>query len=565
MTEAAPTPPSSLQGATRLVAFYLPQFHPIPENDASWGMGFTEWTNVTRATALFPGHRQPHLPADLGFYDLRVPEVREQQAALARAYGIHGFCYYYYWFAGRRLLERPLDEVLASGRPELPFCVCWANENWTRRWDGAEHEVLIGQEHTVESDSRFIHDVIPTLRDPRYIRLGGKPVLLVYRPDLLPDSARVTEIWREGCRAQGIPEIHLVAAQTFGCGDPRPLGFDAAAEFPPHGIYAHPITRRVPGLQPGFAGKIYDYRDAVEFGIKRPDEPYHLHRGVMVRWDNTPRRGPHAHIWHHATPEEYERWLRAMIRSSRADPSDDAPIVFINAWNEWAESAYLEPDRDYGHAYLQATRRALLAGSGVPARRTHPGDHEFLSPDELRDRLGEIEEELRRYQRANAYFRAELEARDAMEGSRVALFSPDPPVWLPAGELPRAGRMSVEEIDLWSSAENPAASLGRRIRIAGWTVGDEVDPKDAESSAALILHSCTDDRLYFARVGERTRRADLAMEERGSEVPSGVGFSVTAWCDVVEPGPYEIGMIQRNRSRTVVTMSGQTIRFPDGS
>ncbi|MGH9586930.1 MAG: glycoside hydrolase family 99-like domain-containing protein, partial [Acidobacteriaceae bacterium] len=222
----------------RAIAFYLPQYHPIPENDAWWGKGFTEWTRVVEATRLFHSHCQPQLPEQLGFYDLRVPEVREAQAELARQHGIHGFCYYHYWFNGKRLLERPFTEVLASKRPEFPFCLCWANENWTRRWDGQSQDVLMAQHYSPEGDRAMIRELLPAFRDPRYIRVRGRPLFLVYRAGGLPDPRATAAIWREEAAAAGLPGLYLCRAESLDEAvspqDPTQIGFDAACEFPPH-------------------------------------------------------------------------------------------------------------------------------------------------------------------------------------------------------------------------------------------------------------------------------------------------------------------------------------------
>src|SRR5215472_3086218 len=220
----------------RLIAFYLPQFHPIPENDAWWGEGFTEWSNVKRARPNFVGHLQPHLPAELGYYDLPDANTREAQANLARAYGIHGFCYYYYWFNGRRLLNRPLDEVVQSGRPEFPFCVCWANENWTRRWDGGSEELLVAQEYSPENEQRLIADLLPLFRDPRYTRIDGRPLLLVYRANLRPEPQRATQTFRRAAREAGEAEPYLVMVHLPETPPPGEWGFDADLDFPPHSL-----------------------------------------------------------------------------------------------------------------------------------------------------------------------------------------------------------------------------------------------------------------------------------------------------------------------------------------
>jgi hypothetical protein len=346
----------------KLIAFYLPQFHPIKENDEFWGKGFTEWTNVARAVPNFEGHYQPQIPADFGFYDLRVPEVLENQAELARQYGIYGFCFYYYWFAGRKLLERPLETMLDSGRPGIPFCICWANENWTRRWDGASADILIEQDYSSDLCDQFIRDVIPIMGDRRYIRVGDAPMLLVYRVNLMPNPREVAQRWRAICAEQGIEAIHLCAVQSFGIGDPRQYGFDAAVEFPPHTKRTLIEPRSFPGISPDFGGCLEDYRALVRNQLALPLPSYPLYRGAMPAWDNTPRRGNWARIFVHSTPELYEQWLSVLVRQSCERSAPDR-ILFINAWNEWAEGAYLEPDQELGRARLEATRNGLRRGS----------------------------------------------------------------------------------------------------------------------------------------------------------------------------------------------------------
>ena len=341
----------------KVFAFYLPQFHPIPENDRWWGKGFTEWSRVTRARPQFAGHYQPHLPERLGFYDLRLPEVRARQAALAGAHGIHGFCYYYYRFGAKTLLERPLTEMLASGEPDFPFCLCWANENWTRRWDGGERELLIEQRYGPELDTGLIEDLMPFFRDRRYLRVRGAPVLLVYRPSAIPEPLATTARWRRAAWQQGLPDLHLVAALTFGLQDPKPLGFDAAVEFPPHG--EPPNSCAVEGLDPRFSGAIHNFRAVVSRRLALPPPPFRLYRTAMAGWDNTPRLGRRATVFHGASPGAYEEWLHALVTAARLEHPEHR-LVFINAWNEWAEGAHIEPDVRFGSGYLEATRRALV-------------------------------------------------------------------------------------------------------------------------------------------------------------------------------------------------------------
>jgi lipopolysaccharide biosynthesis protein len=366
-----------------LVAFYLPQFHPIPENDAWWGDGFTEWHNVTRALPQFEGHAQPRLPDDLGFYDLRLPETMRLQMQLARGHGIGAFCSYFYWFAGKTLLEQPLRQWLADPALDLPLCLCWANENWSRRWDGRADDILIRQQHGPSDDIAFIEHVARYLADPRYLRVDGKPLLLVYRPGLLPDAKATATRWREWCRANGVGEIQLAYVQSFDRVDPRKIGFDAAVEFPPNNTTSEPITARQQLLNPDFRGDVHDWREMARHCIDQAEPDYPRYPGVNPGWDNEPRRSGKGRVFVHASPRGYRDWLRhAIVAAQRRFPVQ--PLVFVNAWNEWAEGAVLEPDTRLGHAWLEATRAALqpaLAADMRPCAVLHIWYPELL--DEL--------------------------------------------------------------------------------------------------------------------------------------------------------------------------------------
>src|ERR1035437_2036934 len=355
--------------SVRAIAFFLPQFHPIPENDAWWGKGFTEWTNVAKAKPSFKGHYQPQLPADLGFYDLRVPEVREAQATLAREHGIHGFCYYHYWFSGRRLLERPVNDLLASGKPDFPFCLCWANEPWSRRWDGSEKEILMPQDYSEEDDRHHLRWLAGAFRDSRYIRVHGKPLFLVYRASGLPDARGTAEAWRDEARKQGLGDLYLCNVENFknDHGITQSIGFDAAVEFAPDMLLSRRLGRtrlsryaRRLGLanEAYFNNHVSNYSELIEKMLAKPAPDYLRFPGVTPGFDNTARHSKKAMILIGSTPALYGSWLRETVkRLERSIPEER--IVFLNAWNEWAEGNHLEPCQKWGRRYLEETACAL--------------------------------------------------------------------------------------------------------------------------------------------------------------------------------------------------------------
>jgi 2-polyprenyl-3-methyl-5-hydroxy-6-metoxy-1,4-benzoquinol methylase len=357
MADPGGTP--SKKSTPKALAFYLPQYHPIPENDEWWGRGFTEWTNVTKAKPLFPGHYQPHVPSELGYYDLRIPEVRQAQADMAAENGISGFVYYHYWFNGKRLLERPFEEVLASGSPDFPFALCWANEEWTRNWDAQTGTVLMPQDFSDEDNLAHIRYLAAAFKDPRYIKIDGRPLMLVYRPQKLTDPKQTFRIWREEAKKLGIPDLYLCYVESHGPppGGPQAFGMDASVGFLP--VTGDQVFTPVDGTR---GHRIIDYPSSVENQLRRPQPTdYKRFPSVMVSWDNTARRAHGATIFEGATPEAYAHWLRQTVRTV-ADVPEEENYLFIVAWNEWAEGNHLEPDQQYGRAWLEATKAVLVDG-----------------------------------------------------------------------------------------------------------------------------------------------------------------------------------------------------------
>ena len=349
----------SFEPTIRTIAFYLPQYHPIPENDEAWGKGFTEWTNVTKALPQFKGHYQPRFPDELGYYDLRLSSIQKRQMELAKNYGISGFCYHYYWFNGKKVMDQPLQQILDDPELDFPFCVNWANENWTKRWDGLDNEIILKQQHSAADDLAFITSLKPVLTDPRYIKVDGKPLLMIYRPQNFPNPKRTVEILREYARSNGIGELFLILTHSFENIDPTIMGFDAATEFAPNNFKLTQINNKLQYFNDKNSGNAYDYLDAVKYSFEQMDYEYPCFRSICPSWDNEARKPGNGNALHNASPTAYKSWLEYLCYFTQSHRTTDQRLIFVNAWNEWAEAAYLEPDRKYGYAYLDATREVL--------------------------------------------------------------------------------------------------------------------------------------------------------------------------------------------------------------
>lgn len=356
---------SEVKSNKKLIAFYLPQFHPFKENNEFWGDGFTEWRNVTKALPLFYGHIQPRQPNNLGYYDLRVPDTIKLQAEYATNYGISGFALYYYWFNSKKIMNTVIETIFNDKQIKTNYCVFWTNENWTRNWDGTPNHILLEQQHSPEDDIKFIAEISKYFEDERYIKKDGRPVVMIYRPSLFPNPRETSGRWRDWCAKNGFPNPYLMMSQALNrptvYSDPVTFGYDATFEFPPHLGTAFNQEEFIDDKTiDWFFGKnnntVFKYSTAVKSWSAKNKYDFKHYKTVFPNWDNSPRRpNGNSLIFYNSTPKLYETWLTYCLDNSEVDD-----YVFINAWNEWAEGAYLEPDSFNGCAYLDATYNAIL-------------------------------------------------------------------------------------------------------------------------------------------------------------------------------------------------------------
>lgn len=533
--------------AVDVICFYLPQFHPVKENDQWWGPGFTEWVNVARAQKQFPTHNAPWLPADLGFYDLRLKDTRRQQADLARQYGVTGFCYYAYWFQGRRLLERPLQLLLEDGEPDLPFCLCWANENWSRRWDGSDAEILIAQRYDFDEDKKFIDDMKPWLADERYIRIDGKLLIMIYRPSLIPLRSQLFDHWRKRAQEMGLGELLICNIMTFGEFDPRPLNCDAAVEFPPHTAFASEISREALDAPASYEGSAYDYADVVRAALGRSFD-FAYFPGVMPRWDNTPRKGTKGNVFVNSSPDLFEIWLRDACRRAMTQPYD-RKLVFVNSWNEWAEGAHLEPDSLYGRAYLDVVRRVTSGAAPLANLLRVPGAMEMLSREELERAL-----------RQNLFFNETLGIVVEQSLARRAdrdLVSGLPEECQTARLLPDA-QLTITQLN---NSVSPHVSLPRSatLTLRGTSFVAPHFPARHGRMALLLLRANASGTSAYQVVDQWQARADLHTEFAGETSEVYFGFEWRLVLSGLIPGDYQIQLIEFDGEGPVLLRSDRLL------
>ena len=486
---------------TKVIAFYLPQFHPTEENDEFWGKGFTEWTNVAKNKTQFVGHSALNMHGELGFYDLRLRQTRDSQVSLAKEYGIYGFCYYFYQFGDRSVMDTPLRDMLNSTDEDFPFCICWANESWTRSWDGSQSEVLISQPNVLPGDLVFAERISPVIQDARYIKVDDKPLIIIYRPNLIESIKEVLHSWRQSFRDSGVGEVHFCMAETFGQTDPFKFGFDSSLEFPPHGLNVGEITQQFLDEKESFSGKIYDYRDVVNSKLVGSSPNYMRFPGVMTSWDNSARRGKNSHVFVNSSPKDYEIWLRHAFHQAKENLPPTSRLVFVNAWNEWAEGAILEPHPVYKREYLEATRRVVEGNISLEAINDLLNLGEEISNNELSNAIAEI----RKVQRVSNHY-LQMHTQYGLPNDVVSL-KEGMPSWLKVGYSSK-GWGDIFQINSNHGGRNVyTIDKENLVLIDGWSTPNQTFVFDSSrnqlETAYLVLINDKNEVKYHCYLGNR--------------------------------------------------------------
>lgn len=494
----ASTPRNNLRASEcnpTVIAFYLPQFHPFLENDTWWGPGFTEWTNICDSKAYFPLHCQPRRPSSLGFYDLRLAETQRKQADLATKYGINAFCHYFYWFSGKELMHEPLKVFLEDPSIDIQFCLCWANETWSRRWDGSESDILIEQLYHDEDPKKFANRLANFFEDSRYVRLDSSPLFLVYRPNQIPNINKVIRGWRHEFSVIGYEKVHIVACLTFGytadqaSGD----GFDSSTEFHPHNSVATELNKEDYSAKK-FEGKLYSYKEVVQNSVKLLTlrNLQTTHPCTMLGWDNTPRRGSKGNVFIDFDYNYFGAWLIVnRLKVRLANPGSQ--LIFINAWNEWCEGTYLEPDRDNGFESLEVTYSNVRRSDNIPAILTAL---KLCAPffDSIRNSLS--------LEAAQAIEKFTVYARNCISteaGNSQRLF-------IPSHDALATYYYETESVI--ACAENYMSNFSKPVNeISGWIAGVGEAPHYASVRVGTVDSYC---ELEFSRkISYTTQREDV--------------------------------------------------------
>jgi hypothetical protein len=529
-----------LSRETTVVAFYLPQFYPFSENDRWWGDGFTEWSNVVDAKPQFQGHRMPLMPADLGFYDLRTEDTRRRQAELAAQYGIDAFCYYFYWFSGRRIMRDVLDAIMFSGEPKTDFCLCWANESWSRQWDGSEGQtdLLIKQQHDPEIDKGLFSDLLPYFRDDRYLKIDGKPMLLIYRLGIMNGADAVIRDWRKSAVKAGFSGLFVAAVRSFGLKDRDAEMVDAIVDFPPHTSISTDIQNNLE-VNAAFKGKIFDYRQVVVEAVTRTPGELMCFPGVMPRWDNTARKADRAHIFWNCTPDAFKLWMSFAFQQSLNLPLGKR-YLFINSWNEWGEGANLEPDRLTGRAYLEAirsTRGGYIAGPSDTAKFALISNLPKSNAEEYLSNFSaevQIVSNMMNWQRAKIHDAFRIGAPEIVSLSRA----------LP---VVRDGAVIIDESNSPIVNNTITVHYGQPLSIVGWTMIEQGKKHTRDRVAYFCLTPANESEIALhAPVIKWTRRPDIPTHYNFSLSTDEIyfGFELTVGTDNLSVGLYKICMVQ---------------------